>query len=245
MRTMLFDRRHRNGPAPNRTTAPRCMRPLSLRLRSAAAVSPPLSLPGRTAPRCMRLLSPRARSAVAEAPPSSLPVVPAEPVSARAGPRPSTSPPTAARTAPRCVRLLSPHARSVVVGPPPSSVLLMPAEPALAQAGRPALTLASLSPAPAAEPPPAQAPSGRRFTGSCPRFPSSAARSRNLISRLIFRARAIAAFHGSSAATSARACATSAFRPRNTGCGARANRPRASRRPLHGACPTRACHLAS
>jgi hypothetical protein len=241
-------------------TAPRCKRVLSSRAQSAVAEPPPLSppvmpgagpasatslvTPDRTAPRCTKLLSPRAKSAVVEAPLCSFPVVPTEPVSAQAEARPSTSPPTSARTAPCCMRLLTPNAQSVVAGPPPSPVPLMPAEPALAQAGSPALTPALRTPAPAAEPPPAQAPSGRRFMGSCPRFAISAARSCNLITRLIFRARAIAAFHGASAASLARAGATSAFRPRNTSCGARANRPRASRSPLRGACPTRACHLA-
>ena len=76
---------------------------------------------------------------------------------------------------------------------------------------------------------------------SCPSFARRAFRSCDVISRLIIRARLIAAFHGASAAASARARASSAFRPRSTGGGAAANRPRASRPTLQGACLTRAC----
>ena len=71
---------------------------------------------------------------------------------------------------------------------------------------------------------------------SCPSFASRALRSCDLISRLIIRARLSAAFHGASAAASARAAASSAFHPRSTGGGAAANRPRASRPALHAAC---------
>ena len=90
-------------------------------------------------------------------------------------------------------------------------------------------------------PPPGQAPGGLGCMASCPSFASRALRSCDFISRLIICARLSAAFHGASAAASARASASSAFHPRSTGGGAAANRPRASRPALHGVCPSGAC----
>ena len=86
-------------------------------------------------------------------------------------------------------------------------------------------------------PPPGQAPRGLGCMASCPGFARRAARSCDRISRLIIRARASAAFNGASAAASARACASSACRPRSTGGGGTVNRPRASRPDVRGACP--------
>jgi hypothetical protein len=94
--------------------------------------------------------------------------------------------------------------------------------------------------APAAAPP-APTPADRRRMAPCPHCPLRAGRACNRGRRLTIRGRAIAFLHGASAAASARARATSARRPCNTGQGGPANRPRASCPPLHSACPPTLC----